>query len=232
MAHQARLVGGRGAQAGDRRLRAGDDAADSDRVYLVVLLVGGVLCHFDAGLRSALDDGAESASGHLPDRLGRFGERDERDGCGNRNDYRDLPDRMGFRPLLVQADSDRGQSDSTAGGCGRAHARPQQPRNARRRCQPDLKIKAQLVMVFGYLSQATRRCHGLAPWSLRLAATSTTALLKMPRACPVESHVDAYRSIERETPGDKPVASGNPGSFVATSLRLHGTSPWSLRLCG
>jgi hypothetical protein len=61
------------------------------------------------------------------------------------------------------------------------------------------------------------RCHGLAPWSLTLAATAATALIKMPRPCAVEFHVGGYCSNERETPRDcsneretpreKPVAS-------------------------
>src|SRR5262245_32022916 len=59
------------------------------------------------------------------------------------------------------------------------------------------------------LTPATQRCHGLVPWSLTFAATSTAALLKMPRACPVEFHVCGYCSDERETPRDKPVASEN-----------------------
>jgi hypothetical protein len=38
------------------------------------------------------------------------------------------------------------------------------------------------------------RCHGLAPWSLTLAATKEARrLLKMPRPCAVESHARCYK---------------------------------------
>jgi len=42
-------------------------------------------------------------------------------------------------------------------------------------------------------------------WSLEIKSDN----LKMPRACPVEFRVCGYCSDERETPRDKPVASGN-----------------------
>src|SRR6266404_8806072 len=38
------------------------------------------------------------------------------------------------------------------------------------------------------------RCHGLAPWSLTLAATkSTQTLFQMPRPCAVEPHARCYK---------------------------------------
>src|SRR5262249_51819494 len=138
LADQTRLVGRGGAQTGDRRLWAGHDAADTDCFYRVDFLAGRVLCGLDAGLRRALDDGFESPGGYLSDRFGRFGQWDERDGRRDRHDYRDISDRLGFRPLFVRADPDRGQFDSAACGGGRAHARPQQPRDAGRCYQPDL----------------------------------------------------------------------------------------------
>src|SRR4030095_1315280 len=75
------------------------------------------------------------------------------------------------------------------------------------------------------------RCHGLAPWSLTFAAThisrecqdptglprgvsrsplhTSPANAKMPRACPVESHVRRY-------------------THLARMPRSHGLAPWSL----
>src|SRR5688572_1502753 len=54
------------------------------------------------------------------------------------------------------------------------------------------------------------RCHGLVPWSLTLTAIqASNNEAWMPRACPVEVHVRRY---------------------VASSVRLHGTSPWHLVL--
>src|SRR5262252_4488950 len=60
-----------------------------------------------------------------------------------------------------------------------------------------------------------RRCHGLAPWSFTLAATTATALLRMPRACPVEPHAVSYCSGDREAPRDKPVASRNRAALCS-----------------
>jgi hypothetical protein len=51
----------------------------------------------------------------------------------------------------------------------------------------------------------------------------------MPRARPVGDSRSALNSSKRETPRDKPVASG---SFVfvllATNMKFHGASPWYL----
>lgn len=50
---------------------------------------------------------------------------------------------------------------------------------------------------------ATGLSRGASRWLLQ----PRLAVFKMPRACPVESHVASYSSGERETPRDKPVAS-------------------------
>src|SRR5258708_5263460 len=39
----------------------------------------------------------------------------------------------------------------------------------------------------------SQRCHGLAPWSLTLAATKAPELSEMPRPCAVECHVRGYK---------------------------------------
>src|SRR6266446_3325337 len=60
--------------------------------------------------------------------------------------------------------------------------------------------------------------------------------IMMPRPCAVEVHVSCYSnrklwtdSSKRETPRGKPVASRKILCFlIATSVRLHGTSPWYL----
>jgi len=54
----------------------------------------------------------------------------------------------------------------------------------------------------------------------------------MPRACPVERSRSELISSERETPRDKPVASGDL-SFrfcLAANVKLYGTSPWHLEI--
>jgi len=79
------------------------------------------------------------------------------------------------------------------------------------------------------------RCHGLAPWSLMLAATKKVAQLsQMPRACPVESHARGYK----ESCAPLPDATGLPRGVsrlwlerkLRTAPRCHGLAPWSLTL--
>src|SRR5882724_10916348 len=56
------------------------------------------------------------------------------------------------------------------------------------------------------------RCHGLAPWSLTLAATKKAAQLsKMPRLAPWSFTHDAF---------------GNYRLSSAINVSLHGTRPW------
>jgi len=52
----------------------------------------------------------------------------------------------------------------------------------------------------------------------------------MPRARPVESHAPCYIAENREPPRHKAVASDRyvEVAYVATIMKLHGTSPWYL----
>src|SRR5437016_11073074 len=82
-------------------------------------------------------------------------------------------------------------------------------------------------------------CHGLAPWSLTLAATKkahTFSLSQMPRPCAVESHAHRYTK--------KPLTSWDATALrrgvsrsplqrkhtLSPSPRSHGLAPWSLTL--
>src|SRR6266404_2186456 len=62
-------------------------------------------------------------------------------------------------------------------------------------------------------SQRLVRCHGLAPWSLTLAATKRLAKTrKMPPPCAVESHARRYKTDSQRL------------------VRCHRLAPWSLTL--
>ncbi len=52
-----------------------------------------------------------------------------------------------------------------------------------------------------------------------IALTVEADHLETPRACPVASHVGGYCSYKRETPRDKPVASGNHCSYKRETPR-------------
>src|SRR6185503_17475221 len=75
-------------------------------------------------------------------------------------------------------------------------------------------------------------CHGLVPWSFH--ACGYTRIFRNPLDAMGLSHGGAhalcYLALERESPRHKAVASGTLGQCeaVATSIKLHGTSPWYL----
>src|SRR6266851_4505915 len=86
--------------------------------------------------------------------------------------------------------------------------------------------------------QKSLRCHGLAPWSLTIAATKTTPakISQMPRPCAVESHARHYKHTPHKNFPDatalrrgvsrSPLQTHPPQKFP----RCHGLAPWSLTL--
>src|SRR6185312_7493789 len=65
-----------------------------------------------------------------------------------------------------------------------------------------------------------------------VATNSLHLVRKMPRACPVESHVRGCREIsnQRELPRGKPVASSTICKLIGSCEReYHGASPWHLQ---
>ena len=59
------------------------------------------------------------------------------------------------------------------------------------------------------------------------ACYSSRLCLRRPRACPVESHVDHYRSHRSvNLHGTSPCIQEKAFADVATTVKLHGTSPW------
>jgi len=89
-------------------------------------------------------------------------------------------------------------------------------------------VFAELILNSQAVNQVVKS-HGLAPWNLRIAATE-------PPPNPVNATwlarwivtLAAFRSLEREPPPGKPVASLAYGdfAFVAESVTLHGARPW------
>jgi hypothetical protein len=78
-------------------------------------------------------------------------------------------------------------------------------------------------------------CHGLAPWSLTLAATEKPAQLsKMPRPRAVESHARSYRktrtTLQDATASRRGVSRSQLQRKPHNSLRCHGLAPWSFTL--
>src|SRR6516162_7852098 len=79
-------------------------------------------------------------------------------------------------------------------------------------------------------------CHGLAPWSLTLAATPTALVCRwMPRACPVVPHVGSYANRSRPLlmPRACPVVPHVDPCKIQTetggglrNVKHHGASPW------
>ena len=73
------------------------------------------------------------------------------------------------------------------------------------------------------------RCHGLVPWSFTLVAIR--AIISAADATGLSRRASRSASMrcKRETPRGEPVASDNSWpAWLATSVRLHGTSSWHL----